>query len=137
MLFRSTRNNTRALRSAAFHQVRESFSEVSLVMMQHPTIAGSLRRVLSDEPDVSEEDIFRYTYFLTTFVRRGESAYFQSSDGALQLESWLGIKETVINVLDNEHGRQWWQGNAKGRFTKDYTAAISEALAERANASKV
>ncbi len=106
-------------------------------MMQDPKVAILLRRVMSGEPDLSEEDILRYTYFLTTFVRRGESAFFQSSDGALQMESWLGIKETVISVLDSEQGRRWWQGNATGRFTKDYTAAISAALAERASSQNV
>ncbi len=34
-----TRNNTRALRSSAFHQVRESFSQVSLAMAEDPDLA--------------------------------------------------------------------------------------------------
>lgn len=125
-----TRNNTRALRSAAFHQVRDSFSDVSLVMVQDPSILKMLGDAMRNDPEMSEEDILRFRAFLTTFYRRGESAYFQSRDGTLQLESWFGIRETIINVLDNELGNAWWQESEK-RFTKEYHSEISKTLDQR------
>jgi hypothetical protein len=125
-----TGNNTRALRSAAFHQVRASFSEVSLAMYQDPSAVLLSSRVHNNEPDLTEEEIARYALLLTTFVRRGESAYFQSTDGSLQLEAWEGIRETILHPLSTEVGREWWT-TVQTRFTKEYVDVLSSALDEK------
>lgn len=129
-----TRNNTRALRSAAFHQVRDSFADVSLTLAQEPSLASIVSRAMGGKNDLNEEEIYQFNFFLTSFLRRGESAYFQSMDGALQMESWLGIKETVTLALCTHYGRQWWNNNVENssaRFTKEYTAVLEKTLAER------
>ena len=125
-----TRNNTRALRSSAFHQVRESFSEVSLAMAADPDLAVLVDRAIRNDQGLTENEIIRYNYFLTTFVRRGESAYFQSSEGTLQMEAWKGIKVTIVSALGNDYGVAWLT-RYSGRFTKDYIDEISEAVNER------
>ncbi len=129
-----TKNNTRALRSAAFHQVRESFSQVSLAMLQDPSISALLLKVTNNDSNLTDEEYERYRAFLNTFIRRGESAFFQSRDGSLQQESWLGIKHTIVGVLENNYGRIWWENNTEGRFTKDYLVELSNALIERKSA---
>ena len=124
-----TKSNTKALRSSAFHQVRESFSEVSLSMVEDTSLAILVNRAISNDPGLNAEEIIRYNYFLTTFVRRGESAYFQSSEGTLQMETWMGIKETIVIALRNDYG-QAWIAESSSRFTKDYMTEIRMALNE-------
>ena len=122
-----TKQNTRALRSAAFHQVRESFSDVSLAVVQDPTLIHLLQRTQADDPGLSAEDIARFGYFLTTFLRRGESAYYQSYQGALENESWLGINRTIVRVLSNRYGQAFWETESV-RFTSEYVAVINRSL---------
>lgn len=124
-----TKNNTKALRSSAFHQVRESFSEVSLTMVEDPDLALLVNRAISNDPSLDDKEKIRFDYFLTTFFRRGESAFFQSSEGTLQMETWLGIKETIIISLRNDYGQAWF-ANSSNRFTKDYVLEITKALNE-------
>ena len=124
-----TKQNTRALKSAAFHQIRSSFSEVSLAVVQDPTLVSLLQRIRGDDPDIPIEDATRFTYFLTTFLRRGESAYFQSSQGALEYESWLGIKRTILMLLGNRYGQQFWHSEST-RFTAEFVKVIDEAIKE-------
>jgi len=125
-----TRNNTKALRSSAFHQVRESFSQVSLAITVDPELAVLADRAAKNDQSLSENEIVRYNFLLTTLVRRGESAYFQSSEGNLQMETWLGIKETLLSGLSNSYGIAWLEGSS-GRFTKEYIEELSEAVNER------
>jgi len=125
-----TRNNTRALRSSAFHQVRESFSQVSLAMAADPELAILVNSAVMNEQSLTDNEIIRYHSLLTTLVRRGESAYFQSSEGNLQMETWVGIKETLVNALSNDYGVTWLD-RASGRFTKEYIEDISKAVHER------
>lgn len=109
--------------------MRASFSEVSLVMMHNPEMIAINRRVYADDPDLTEDELSRFKLLLTSFLRRGESAYFQSSDGALQAESWYGIRDTLLFPLSCKVGRAWWK-TAKDRFIKEYVDSISEALTE-------
>ncbi len=88
-----------------------------------------MRRARANDPDLTENEIMRYELLIATFLRRGESAYFQSSDGALQTESWLGIRDTILRSLSTVIGRAWWD-TAKNRFTKEYVEVLSIALDE-------
>ena len=125
-----TKNNTRALRSAAFHQVRDSFSDVSLAFAQDPSIGNLLTRAMENDPGLTQDEIVQFGFILTTLVRRGESAYFQSTDGALQMEAWNGIKETLIVAISNVYGQAWWK-TTRGRFTSDYTEVLQHAINSR------
>ena len=125
-----TKNNTRALRSAAFHQVRGSFSDVSLAFAQDPAIGSLLFRAMENDPELTKEEIIRFGFVLTTLLRRGESAYFQSTDGSLQMEAWNGIKETITVAINNVYGEAWWK-TTSGRFTSDYTEIIQHAINSR------
>ena len=128
-----TKNNTRALRSAAFHQVRDSFSDVSLAFAQEPSMGILITRAMENDPELTQEEIIQFGFILTTLVRRGESAYFQSTDGALQMEAWNGIKETITVALSNGYSEAWWK-TTSGRFTSDYTEVLQRAINSRSTA---
>ena len=121
-----TKQNTRALRSAAFHQVRDSFSDVSLTMAQDERLGSVFRRAASDEP-LSDTEYSIFNYLLTTLVRRGESAFFQSSDGTLQNDSWHAVRKTLVVALSSEAGRKWLEG-VRGRFTHEYLEDLLDAV---------
>ncbi|MEP0203616.1 MAG: hypothetical protein ABJ084_05140 [Halioglobus sp.] len=128
-----TKNNTRALRSAAFHQVRDSFADVSLALCQDPSLTRLVTRAMENDPELAKEEIAQFEFFLTTFVRRGESAYFQSTEGALQMEAWNGIREGISIVLSNVYSQTWWE-STRGRFTSEYTEELQQAIASRQSA---
>ncbi len=113
-----TRQNTKALRSAAFHQVRDSFSEVSLAMSQDPELLSLVARSLRGE-EISEAEQIQLYFLYTTMTRRGESAFFQSNEGTLQSESWVGIRATLLGLLANPRGIEWLE-SASDRYTREY-----------------
>jgi len=125
-----TRQNTQALRSAAFHQVRDSFAEVSLVMAQSPELVELLARAIRNE-DLTFEEELQVSFIFTTIARKGESAYFQANEGTLQQESWLGIRSTVVMILSSLRGLAWLDTTGD-RFTSNYISDIkAEALKRR------
>lgn len=113
-----TRQNTQALRSAAFHQVRASFSEVSLALSKDSELLSIIARSVSGEA-ISEAEQVQLFFLYTTMTRRGESAFFQSKEGTLQTESWLGIRSALLGFLANPRGIEWLEG-AADRYTKEY-----------------
>ena len=118
-----TRQNTRALRSGAFQQVRDSFSNVSMAMAQDPNLAMLLAR--ADDEDFSEVEKQQTNFLLTTQIRKGESAYFQSTDGTLQRESWFAIRATLLGALSSDFAGAWLEAQ-QHRFTKEYIEDLVE-----------
>jgi len=122
-----TRQNTRAVRVASFHQVAGSFSELSLAAFQDPTLASLLTRARSDPEALTLEETARYEFFLLTLFRRAESMFFHSEQGTLQRQSWSGIHRTLEASLSRALTRRWWQETAD-RFNPTFRAYIEELL---------
>lgn len=69
-----TKQNARALKSASSHQIRESISDLSLVLAQDPALNSLLLRATSEETDFTKEELARYNFFVLTMLCRAKSA---------------------------------------------------------------
>ena len=118
-----TKQNTKAMKSASFHEVRVSFSDIPMVLAQNPELVSILARVNSDPDSLSREEIIRYEMIFLTIIRRAESAYFQSKEGSLALESWRGISETCKTALSDEIAQRWWT-RTNHRFESSFRKEI-------------
>ena len=109
-----TRQNTRAVRAATYSQVSESFSAISLALFQDPIAADLVRRAREDPTNLSEEELNRYGAFLLSYLRRAENMHFQSEEGTLDTDTWLGIRDSIFLLIGTEPARRWW--SERGRL---------------------
>jgi len=121
------RQNTRAVRAASFHQVADSFSAVSLAVVQDATLVSLLLRTRLDPESLTREEHARFQVFLLTFVRRAESMFFHSEQGTLQRESWQGIRMTLADTLATSLGQRWWSESSH-RFNSSFRAYVDAEL---------
>ena len=121
------RQNTRAVRVASFHQVADSFSAVSLSVVQDPTLVSLLLRARLDPESLTREEHARLRFFLLTLFRRAESMFFHSEQGTLQRESWQGIRMTLADTLATSLGQRWWSENAL-RFNPSFRTYVGAEL---------
>jgi hypothetical protein len=104
-----TRQNTKAVQAASFQQVVDSFAEVTLVLAQHPDIAAVIFKGQTAPESLTPLEEMRYGMFLTSFCRRAESMFFQSQQGTLQRETWLGIQDSIGRTLSGQWPTAWWE----------------------------
>ena len=124
-LAHQTRQNTRAVRAASFHQVADSLSDISMNVVQDPSLVSLLTRVNADEESLTPEDIARYGFFLLTTLRRIESLFFHAEQGTIEFESWRGTQRTLHIILGREVSREWWATNAD-RFNVSFRAYVDQ-----------
>ena len=124
-LAHQTRQNTRAVRAASFHQVADSLSGVSMAIVQDPSLVSLLTRVNSDADSLSPDETARYGFFLLTTIRRIESLYFHAEQGTIEGESWRGTQHTLDVIFEKEVAQLWWAGNAN-RFNASFRAYMDE-----------
>jgi hypothetical protein len=120
-----TRQNTRAVRAASFHQVADSLSAVSMAILQDPSLVSLLSRLNSDADSLSPDETARVAYFLLTTLRRIESLFFHAEQGTIQAESWRGTQHTLHFMLEKPVARVWWAAN-DNRFNATFRAYIDE-----------
>ena len=130
-----TRQNTRAVRAATYSQVADSFADVSRALFQDPTAASLVRRARDEPEDLTPEDLDRYELFLLSYMRRAENMYFQSEEGTLDAETWIGIRESIFMVLRTEPAARWWE--ERGRmFNRKFRSFVNAGRARPAQTAK-
>ncbi|MGI9626565.1 MAG: hypothetical protein ACR2QM_07005 [Longimicrobiales bacterium] len=109
-----TRHNTRAVRAATYSQVSDGFSSLSLALFQDPIAADLVRRARDEPESLSDDEENRYGVYLLSYMRRAENMFFQSEEGTLDADTWLGIRDSIFLLVGTEPARRWW--SSRGRL---------------------
>jgi hypothetical protein len=120
-----TRQNTRAVRAATYSQVADSFADVSLALFQDPDASRLIRRAREEPGSLTPEEVERYELFLLSYMRRAENMYFQSEEGTLDADTWLGIRESIFIVLGTEPSDRWWRDRGR-MYNTDFRRFVDE-----------
>jgi hypothetical protein len=121
------RQNTRAVRSTAFQQVVDSFSEVSLALGLNEEASELFERAEQGLSFLTPVEVRRHRYILLSFFRRAESVFFQSEQRTLEAENWEGIRQSVRVILQNPGSQQFWRENAS-LFNSRFRAYVESEL---------
>ena len=122
------RQNTRIVRSTAFQQVVDSFSQFSLAVGLNRDVSelfSRARQVSFSSLDPADQAQMRF--LLRSYFRRAESVYFQSQQGTLEMESWEGIRESLKGMLRGGAVRDYWEENCE-TFNSRFRAFVESEL---------
>ena len=106
------RQNTRIVRSTAFQQVVDSFSEISLAISRNRDLTEVFVRGRDGLSSLDPLEQERLRFALVSYFRRAESVYFHSEQGTLQMETWMGIRESLRRTLQGSGARELWGRDA-------------------------
>ena len=124
------RQNTRAVRSSAFQQVVDSFSEISLAIGLNREVSEIFDRARVGLSALDSVERRRHWSVLLSLFRRAESVFFQSEQGTLPFESWEGIRELLRSALQSQGARQFWDENSFA-FNDRFKTFVESELLER------
>ena len=130
-----TKQSARAMRSLSFHQVRLAMSDTAMPLATDPVLTPIISNLCKEPESLTAEEVMRCEFLLLTIMRRSESAFYQSVEGTLGEESWIGILETCVTALSGEISRNWWE-RTKHRFEKTFREAIDAVLENQQLASE-
>ena len=107
------RQNTKAVRTAAFQQVVDSFAEFSASLSHDRELVQIVINGNRDYDALNELDRGRYDLAMRSFLRRSENVFFQSEQGTLQAETWAGIRESLGSLFHAPGFQSWWKPRAR------------------------
>jgi hypothetical protein len=97
-----------------------------------PGVDSLVRLGLADFEQLGEEDSFRFTFWMSSLMRRYDAAYYQHRTGMLDEGRWKLCRRDVGAWIANPGFIQWWRDN-NGIFSPEFIALVEEVLAESAS----
>ena len=128
------RNNTRAVRAAAFQQLAASISSQLDDLARNDELCSLLLRGGDDFESLDRTEKARFRFLLLSHLSRVENAYMQHRIGTLKDDHWTGMRNGLIASLEAPGRRVAWQ-LIKNRLNPDFRAYVDK-IVNTAEAAK-
>lgn len=126
VLIVSIRQNTRSQKVLAVQSLTAAIAAINVPAMESPALGDALASTAKDWRSATREQRILAHFFLFTYFKLSETAWYQQRAGVLERGQWLGWDMMMRMFYHSEGVKQgWWphRGHA-------YSPAFREYLAE-------
>lgn len=127
-LIATIRQNTIAQRSASVQAITAAIAAINVPAMESPALGDALAHACKDWRAASRDQRIVAHYFLFTFFKLCEQAWYQHKAGALDEEQWSGWQHSLLRFYYSPGVLSGWWPHRKS----SYSAAFQRFLAESA-----
>lgn len=122
----SIRQNTRAQRVLAVESLSAAIAAINVPAMENPALGSALSKAMKDWKSASRDERIIAHFFLFSYFKLVETAWYQQKAGTLEPAQWLGW-ENLIRLYYHSPGVRdhWWP--ARGQA---YSPAFQQYLSE-------
>jgi len=121
----SIRQNTRSQKALAVDSLAAAITSINVPAMQSHLLGSALSKATSDWASASREERIIAHYFLFSFFKLLENAWYQQKAGILDQAQWLGW-EMLLRKYYHADGvrRVWWPGR-KHAYSPEFQKFLS------------
>ena len=122
----SLRQNTRSQKALAVESLAAAITAINLPGMESPALGSALAKVMADWKSASREERMIAHFFLFSFFKLLENAWYQKNAGILDQAQWVGW-ETMLRKYYHSDGVQqsWWPARKNG-YSPEFQKFLSE-----------
>jgi hypothetical protein len=122
----SIRQNTKSQRVLAVQSLATAIADINIPAMEAPELGEALAAATRDWQTASREQRIIAHFFLFSYFKLAETAWYQQKAGVLEPGQWAGW-ERAMRMYYHSEGvkRVWWpnRGAAYSNEFQDYLAA--------------
>ena len=122
------RQNTQSQKVVAVDSLAAAIAAINVPAIASPALGEALSKALQDWGSASRDQRIVAHYFLFSYFKLGESAWYQQRSGVLDPTQWIGW-ETMLRAFYHSGGVQsaWWprRRHAYSPEFQAYLAGIS------------
>src|SRR5437016_375601 len=111
----SLRQNTKSQKALAVESLAAAITAINLPGMESPALGSALAKAMADWSSASPEERMIAHFFLFSFFKLLENAWYQQKAGILDQAQWVGW-ETMLRKYYHSNGvrRVWWPARQHG-----------------------
>ena len=122
----SLRQNTRSQKALAVESLAAAITAINVPGMESPALGAALGKATADWNSASREERIIAHFFLFSFFKLLENAWYQQKAGILDQAQWVGW-ETVLRKYYHSAGvRQAWWPARKNSYSPESQKFLSE-----------
>ena len=120
------RQNTKSQKALVVDSLAAAITSINVPAMQSPALGTALAKATVDWKSASPEERMLAHFFLFSFFKLLENAWYQQKAGILDQAQWVGW-ETVLRKYYHADGvqRAWWPAR-KNAYSPEFQKFLSE-----------
>lgn len=107
----SIRQNTKSQKALVVDSLAAAIASINVPAMESPTLGSAISKATSNWASATREERIVTHYFLFSFFKLSENAWYQQKAGILDKPLWLGWEALLRRYYHSDGVRQvWWPG---------------------------
>lgn len=119
------RQNTRSQRVVAVNSLAAAAVAINVPAMESPDFGEALSKALSDLGAASREQRIIAHYFLFSFFKLSESAWYQRQVQALDAPQWAGWENLLLAIYHTEGVQSGWWPHRRNVYSPEFQAYLT------------
>ena len=119
------RQNTRSQKVVAVNSLTAAIAAINVPAMESPALGEALSSVFQNWDSATREQRIVAHFFLFSFFKLSESAWYQRKNEVLDEEQWIGW-ETLLRAMYHTEGVKngWWQ-HRRNAYSPEFQAHLA------------
>jgi len=124
----SIRQNTRSQKALAVDSLAAAITSINVPAMQSHVLGSALSKATSDWASASREERIIAHYFLFSFFKLLENAWYQQKTGVLDQAQWVGWEKLLRKYYHSEGVRQVWWPNRRHAYSPEFQRFLAQTV---------
>lgn len=119
------RQNTRSQRVVAVNSLTAAIAAINVPAMESPALGLALSSVFQSWNSASPEERILAHFFLFTFFKLSESAWYQRKNDVLDEQQWIGWEMLLRSMYHAEGVKNGWWRYRRNAYSPEFQAHLA------------
>jgi hypothetical protein len=124
-LIATIRQNTKSQKAMAVDSLAAAIAAINVPATQSPALGSALSSAVNDWAAATRDERIMTHYFLFSFFKLHESAWYQLRAGILDAAQWQGWEKGVRKFYHSKGVREVWWPNRRHAFSPEFQAYLA------------
>lgn len=118
------RQNTRSQRVVAVNSLTAAIAAINVPAMESPALGAALSSVFQDWNSATREQRIVAHFFLFSFFKLSESAWYQRRNEVLDEQQWVGWETLLRSMYHSEGVKNGWWPYRRNAYSPEFQAHL-------------
>src|SRR6185503_13213986 len=128
VLIISIRQNTRSQKALAVDSLAAAITSINVPAMESHVLGSALSKATADWSSASRDERILAHFFLFSFFKLLENAWYQQKSKILDRAQWLGWEILLRKYYHSEGVRQVWWPNRRHAYSPEFQRFLAQTV---------
>ena len=121
----SIRQNTRSQKALAVDSLAAAIAAINVPAMSSPALGAAVSHAVNDWGSASRDERIVAHYFLFSFFKLSENAWYQQRSGILEVGQWQGWETGIRKYYHSKGVRDVWWPARRHSYSAEFQAFLA------------